>query len=38
LQDLSIRIEAMVTKEVVDNANLRVNEGMQYCVSASLSL
>jgi hypothetical protein len=38
LQDLNIRIEVMVTEEVVDDASLRVNGGMQHRLSASLSL
>jgi hypothetical protein len=38
LQDLSIRIEAMVTEKVVDNADLWVNGGTQHRLSTSLSL
>jgi hypothetical protein len=37
LQDLSIRFEAMVTEEVVDDAGLRVDGGTQHCLT-SLSL
>jgi hypothetical protein len=38
LQDLGIRFESMVTKEVVDDAGLWVNGGTQHHLSASLSL
>jgi hypothetical protein len=38
LQDLIIRFEAMVTEEVVDDAGLWVDGGMQHHLSASLSL
>jgi hypothetical protein len=38
LQDLSIRFEAMVTKEVVDDAGPWVDGGTQHHLSASLSL
>jgi hypothetical protein len=38
LWDLSIRFEAMVTKEVVDDAGLWVDGGMQHRLSAFLSL
>jgi hypothetical protein len=38
LQDLSITFEAMVTKEVVDDASLWVDGGTQHHQSASLSL
>jgi hypothetical protein len=38
LQDLGIRFEAMVTKEVIDDAGMWVNGGMQHRLSASLSL
>jgi hypothetical protein len=37
LQDLSIRFEAMVTEEVVDDAGLRVDGGTQHRLT-SLSL
>jgi hypothetical protein len=38
LQDLSIRFEAVVTKEVVDDASLWVDGGTQHHLSAFLSL
>jgi hypothetical protein len=38
LQDLGIRFKAMVTEEVVDDAGLLVDGGMQHRLSASLSL
>jgi hypothetical protein len=38
LQDLSIRFEAMGTREVVDDASQSVNGGMQHHLSMSLSL
>jgi hypothetical protein len=37
-EDLSIRIEAMVTEEVVEYASLWVDGGMQHRLSTSLSL
>jgi hypothetical protein len=38
LQYLSMRIEAMVTEEVVDDVGLWVDGGTQYRLSTSLSL
>jgi hypothetical protein len=38
LQDLSIRFEAMLTEEVVDDAGLWVDGGTQHHLSTSLSL
>jgi hypothetical protein len=38
LQDLSIRFEAMVTEEVVDDASLGVNGGMLHRLTTSQSL
>jgi hypothetical protein len=38
LQDLSIRFEAMVSEEVVDDAGMWVDGWMQHRLSASLSV
>jgi hypothetical protein len=38
LQDLSIKFKDMVTEEVVDDAGLWVDGGMQHRLIASLSL